>query len=290
MALGGSRDEEPKVMEEPRADGVLEVFFSYSHKDDRFRQEIDSHLSMLKRQELISNWFDHEIIAGKDLDEEIAGHLERARIILLLVSSDFIRSDYCYCKELGRAIERHRAKSARVIPIIVRPCDWLSAPFGKLKALPKDGKAITDHRRHDKAYLDIAQGIRKVVDELNAVRKSPPTIEDDGRSEAAPDDDKVTLSASLGVTGGFELLQRIGCPCLWLKLVCTSRRPAKIRGAELRIRGHHHIRAFQEGFGTDFGYKPPRGQPDPNDSLGWGFIPASPPTSERVEKAIYRAS
>ena len=111
--------------------------------------------------------------AGKEFDEEIARQFERAHIVLLLVSSSFIASDYCYCTELERAIERHKGGQTRVVPIIVKPCEWKSSPFGKLNALPKDGKAITKWNTHDEAYLDIATGIRDVVKELNAERQSP---------------------------------------------------------------------------------------------------------------------
>jgi hypothetical protein len=265
-------------MAESQGDGAWDVFFSYSHKDDRYRQRIDEHLSLLKRQGLIASWFDHKITAGKDLDQEIARHLERARIILLLVSSNFISSDYCFCTELARAIERHKDGSARVVPIIVKPCDWTSAPFGALKALPRDGKAITKWSTQDEAYYNIAMGIRDVVKELNANRKSPVSGgEADAASAAANDDAKASLSARLSAGCHLELLQQIGCPYLFLKLICTSKRPAKISRAELRIRGPHYIKAFQDGFGTDFGYKSPQGKLSEDDSLGFSFISTSPP-------------
>jgi hypothetical protein len=146
--------------------GPIEIFYSYSHKDERLRDELNTHLSLLRRQKLITGWFDREITGGKELNEEIATHLNNAPIILLLVSPAFIASDYCYETEMLRAMERHEAKQARVIPIILRPCEWHQAPFGKLKALPKDGKPIVNWSNQDEALLDVAKGIRAVVDEM----------------------------------------------------------------------------------------------------------------------------
>jgi hypothetical protein len=269
---------EPKPIAERQGEGAWNVFFSYSHKDDRYRQKLDEHLSLLKWQGLIANWYDHKITAGKDLDQEIARELERADIILLLVSSNFIASKYCFCTELKRAIERHDAGLARVVPIILKPCDWKSASFGKLKALPKDGKAITTWNTQDEAYFDIATGIREVVKELNAEKQSPPGgAKAEASSSKAVDEEKASLSAHLSIGGEVEVLREIGCPYLNLKLVCTSKRPAKIRRAELRIKGPHFIKAFQDGFGTSFGHAPLKNKLADDDSLGVHFVPASWP-------------
>jgi hypothetical protein len=146
----------------------VEVFFSYSHKDERYRKQLESHLSLLKRQGVITDWHDRRIQAGTEWAGQIDEHLESAGIILLLVSSDFLASKYCYDVELTRALERHEAREARVIPIILRPVDWHSAPFAKLQALPRDGKPVTKWSNRDEAFLDIAQGIRKAVEDLRS--------------------------------------------------------------------------------------------------------------------------
>lgn len=101
----------------------IEVFFAYSHKDESLRDELETHLSILRRGGVISSWHDRRISAGREWVGEIDSHLNRADIILLLVSSDFIASDYCYKKEMARAIERHDRGEARVIPVILRECD-----------------------------------------------------------------------------------------------------------------------------------------------------------------------
>ena len=151
--------------------GELEVFFSYSHKDERLRDNLANHLSQLKHEGLIRDWHDRRISAGTEWDGQISRHLNSAHIILLLVSSDFLASSYCHDVEVKRAMEQHEAGGVRVIPVILRPCDWHSAPFGKLQALPKDGRAITSWSNRDTAFTDVAKGIRLAVNELVAAAK-----------------------------------------------------------------------------------------------------------------------
>src|SRR5262245_23536868 len=99
---------------------------------------------MLKREGAIDDWSDRKIEAGDNIDAEIDRHLEQAQVILLLVSRDFLHSDYCYGKEMERALRRDETGAAKVIPIILRPCEWQRAPIGKLRAIPKDGKPIVE--------------------------------------------------------------------------------------------------------------------------------------------------
>ena len=144
----------------------IEVFYSYSHKDEELREQLENHLSILKRRGIIKDWHDRRIGAGKEWEGEIDEHLNTASIILLLISSDFMASDYCYDVEMSRAMERHEAKEARVIPIILRHVIWEEAPFGKLQALPRDGKPVTRWEDRDEAFTNIAEGISKAVEEL----------------------------------------------------------------------------------------------------------------------------
>lgn len=144
----------------------IKVFFCYARKDELLLNELKSHLRPLQWEGLIDMWHDRNISAGKEWAEEINKHLNTSQIILLLVSSDFMDSDYCYSIEMKRALERHERRESHVIPVILRPVDWQSSPMSKLQVLPKDGKPITDWRSHDKAFTDIAREIRKVVNEL----------------------------------------------------------------------------------------------------------------------------
>ncbi|MFH1740846.1 MAG: TIR domain-containing protein [bacterium] len=153
----------------------IRVFYSYSHKDEDLRNQLETHLSNLQRQGVIANWHDRRIIAGEEWKKEIDEHLEEADIILLLVSADFIASDYCYEIEMKRALERHENGEARVIPIILRPTEWAEAPFAKLQALPKDAKPVTTWQpndpNNDEAWLDVAKGIRRAAEGLRAGRR-----------------------------------------------------------------------------------------------------------------------
>jgi TIR domain len=139
------------------------LFFSYSHRDEALRDQLETHLAMLKRQGFIETWHDRRIVAGEAVDHTISANLERADIILLLVSPDFLASDYCYDREMARALERHNAGVCAVIPVILRPCDWRDAPFGGLMATPKDGKPITQWPDMDAAFLDVTTAIKGAV-------------------------------------------------------------------------------------------------------------------------------
>jgi hypothetical protein len=135
------------------------VFFSYSHKDEEIRNELEVHLQGLRKRDVISLWHDRRIGAGKDLDGSISEHLESSHIILLLVSPHFIASDYCYDIEMNRALERNKLGTAVVIPIIVEECLWQKHPFGKLRATPTDGKPISMWPNIHQALKIVAQDI-----------------------------------------------------------------------------------------------------------------------------------
>jgi len=89
--------------------------------------------------------------------------LEAAAVVLLLVSHDFIASDFCWSTELEVAMHRHKRGECIIIPIILRPCDWQHPPLGTLQVLPKDGKPITTWSNVDEAWLDVAHGIRSAI-------------------------------------------------------------------------------------------------------------------------------
>lgn len=170
------------------------LFFSYSHADQAMRDELEKHLVMLKREGRIDTFHDAMIPPGGDLDPAIKRELEAANVILLLISADFLASEYCYSTEMGRAMERHEAGEAVVIPIILRDCDWKSAPFGRLKGLPHDAKPVKKWPDRDEAFTNIAGGIRQALaalpDTASAAPANAPRPAKTGR-----------LSATSGIAG-----------------------------------------------------------------------------------------
>lgn len=162
----------------PEPHKSVEVFYSYAQEDEELRDELKKHLSNLKRQGVITDWYDRDISAGKEWNDGIKQHLGSARVILLLISPDFMNSDYINDIEVKRAMERHESGEARVIPVILRPVDWEGARFSKLQALPKDALPVTSWKDPDEALLDITKGIRKAVQELSGPSAGVPTVPD----------------------------------------------------------------------------------------------------------------
>src|SRR5260221_12509135 len=142
---------------------MTSLFLSYSHKDEELRDQLEVHLAALKREGAIDVWHDRRIPVGDEIDHQISDALERADIVLLLVSPDFLASAYCNDVELKRAMQRHEEGTARVIPVILRPSDWHKTAFGKLAATPKDGKPITRWPDRDEAFLDVVKAIRQAL-------------------------------------------------------------------------------------------------------------------------------
>ncbi|MGZ5051934.1 MAG: TIR domain-containing protein [Methylobacter sp.] len=154
------------------------VFISYSHKDEAYRLDLEEHLTMLKRQNIISIWHDRKITAGDDWKHQIDSNIESADIIIFLVSSSFLSSDYCYDIEVKRAIERCQEGTAKIISVIVRACDWNECEFSKFQAVPKDGKPIAVWEDRDTAWLDVIQGLKKHINEF-----TPKSISETGTKD-----------------------------------------------------------------------------------------------------------
>lgn len=143
---------------------AVKVFYCYAHEDKHLRDQLDKHLSPLKRLGQIISWYDKELQAGTEWEKEIEKQITTANIILLLISPDFISSDYCYSVEMQKALDMHQTGQARVIPVILRPVDWESTPIKKLQVVPANGKPITTWSNRDQAYKEVAQRIRTVVE------------------------------------------------------------------------------------------------------------------------------
>ena len=142
-------------------------FISYSHKDKQALDRLHTHLAVLRREHHINEWYDREILAGDDFDQEISEQLETCELFLALVSPDYLASGYCYEREMTRALERHHAGVVRVVPIIIEPCDWKETPLGRLKALPHDGKPVSTWENENEAYLNVVIELRRILTQEN---------------------------------------------------------------------------------------------------------------------------
>ena len=158
----------------------LKLFISYSHTDEKYKDLLTTHLTSLKRQGVIKEWHDRMLVAGKEWDKSIKQELLDSDIILLLISADFLASNYCYDIEITKAMERHEQGEAIVIPIIVRPCDWIGLPFSKIQGLPKDAKALSTWKDIDEGYLDIIKGIKNAICTSDKASRSAPDSGEDG--------------------------------------------------------------------------------------------------------------
>ena len=140
---------------------ALKVFISYSHRDETYKETLDEHLSLLKRNEIIDTWNDRRLIAGQKWEDEISESLSESDVIIFLVSSSFISSDSCY------ALEVNKSCNSIVVPLIIRPCDWTSAEFGSIQGLPKDAIPVSKWENEDDAWLNAVNGIKRLIGNIS---------------------------------------------------------------------------------------------------------------------------
>ena len=145
----------------PESQQRISVFVSYAHADEKLRKELGKHLSVLERQGLIATWHDRMIGAGAEWAGTIDVRLEKSQIVLLLISSDFIDSRYCYDIEMKRALERHEKRETLVIPVILRPVVLKGSAIANLQALPKDARALSEWPSVVAACVDVVDGVRE---------------------------------------------------------------------------------------------------------------------------------
>lgn len=160
----------------------VKIFLCYAHEDETLLQKLKMHLKPLERAGFIDVWHDGDISAGTEWEKQIIEQLNTAQIILLLISPDFMNSDYCYSIEMRRALERHERGEVWVIPIILRYTYWQDT-LGSIQVLPKDGLPITDPSWHhlDLALYNVTKGIHKAIEEVTtqssaSVLKQQPAI------------------------------------------------------------------------------------------------------------------
>jgi tetratricopeptide (TPR) repeat protein len=207
----------------------VEVFYSFAKEDASLLKKLDNHLSTLRHEKLISSWNTRQIMAGSNWQEELDAHLNTASLILLCVSSDFLASGYQYGRELQRAMQRHTENEARVIPIILRPCDWTHAPFAKLQIVPRNRKAVTSWSNQDEAFTEIAREIRTALESLprpvpttNQTTRTPQT-------EQSSEIWQVPYKRNLVFTGRHDVLDTLA-QAFAVKHADTSAQPQAISG------------------------------------------------------------
>lgn len=139
------------------------LFYSYAHGDADLRKKLGTYLAPLVQQNKVTEWYDRNIAPGADWEAEISAQLESADLIILLISEDFLASEYCFGVEVDKALTRLKRGEVKVIPILLKPCLWQESRFSELQILPRDGKAITSWASPQEAFVEVANEIRRVV-------------------------------------------------------------------------------------------------------------------------------
>ncbi len=155
----------------------MKVFISYAHHDQAMLERLHTHLAMLRREGGIAEWYDRDILAGGEIDREIASHLNASSLFLALVSPDFLNSQYCYESEMQAAIRKHDNGEIIIVPIILEPCDWLFSPLKQFKALPQNGKPITEWTNQNEALLDVVTELRRLVQSVHSAAGTAAPLE-----------------------------------------------------------------------------------------------------------------
>jgi hypothetical protein len=200
----------------------VRIFCSYSHEDEKLREQFDDHLSALRRSNLVETWDDRMIRPGSNWKAEIEAKLGAADVILLLVSPSFLNSDFCYSVEMKRALERHENKQALVIPVMIRPCDIEGTPIAFLQQVPKDGKPVTRWKKLDDGFEDAAKRVRIAVQAWPKARRQA--------SATASPEERASATKMLAKAFGSDNLVSAGWFHAALDRAATVARIEKIDG------------------------------------------------------------
>lgn len=215
----------------------IKVFCSYSHKDEHLKENMEAHLSSLERTGIIFQWNDRKIEPGEDWDTSINSHLSEADIILLLISPDFVASDYCFSSEMKIAVDLHNSKKAKTIPVFIRPCNFKSLPFAKLQGLPKDANPITKWENEDDGWLDVTNGIERACHSISMTKnrtrknsnKPPRSVKEFLKKEVDDLDDTYRSTNTRGLSTGISSLDELTCGLNKSNLIYLASRPSSGR-------------------------------------------------------------
>lgn len=170
----------------------LKVFISYSHKDSEYKEQLGQVLKPLTAMGLIEPWVDGQIAAGDNIDRAISAKLAVADIVILLVSWDFLGSQYCFDVELDAAMKRQAREECIIVPLVIRSCDWTHTVFGRLNSLPAGNKAISTWSNVDEAWTAVSTGLRTLIDRATASSVAPPAMKIVSPSPSKPTELAVT--------------------------------------------------------------------------------------------------
>lgn len=154
----------------------LNVFISYSHKDEAHVDELKKHLVTLRQRDIVADWYDRELISGDSLDEELRSKLTNSDLVLFIISVDFLASWYCYEVELKETLKRVEHGEVRVIPIITRHCKWKDTELSKYVAATRDAKPIVDYQDQDAAWVEVVNSIENAAKEYLAISNRSPEV------------------------------------------------------------------------------------------------------------------
>jgi hypothetical protein len=160
-----SKWEEPPQNEEkiPSHIDAPSLFISYSRRDGYFFEELTTHLKLLQRKRVIDTWHEGRVGAGEDWNRIIRTQVEQANIIILLISSDFLSSDYIWKHEFSEAFERHKRKEVSILPIIIRPCNWQVSPIANLQVFPLNAMPVSSSPNIDRVWVDIEKTVAQAA-------------------------------------------------------------------------------------------------------------------------------
>ncbi|MGB1206224.1 MAG: TIR domain-containing protein [Chitinophagales bacterium] len=179
------------------------IFISYAAEDEKHKLALDKHLSALKRQGIIQSFDAAKIKAHQDYNQKLQQNLEKADIILLLLSADALADDYIHDTQIEKALQRAESKTAVIMPILVRAVDYEGLDLDKYAVLPSNKKAITSWNNQDKAYEHIAHQIRKVAENLDDFKIGKAHVFEqilvNDTINPAPKDDNINKKTALGI-------------------------------------------------------------------------------------------
>lgn len=161
---------------------AVKVFCCYAIEDQPLLGALEKHLSDLVREGYITLWSKKAMDFGKDWASEIDQRIQSAQVILLLLSADFLHSNYCYSREMREILKQHQAGRSRVIPVMLRPVSYSNPDLSEIQTLPTNGKAITNWHNRDAAFVDVVEGIRRAIDTLPS-EPAPVFEQENGNSE-----------------------------------------------------------------------------------------------------------